>query len=151
MKRIAAIAAVFFVLDQATKAVAVRFLSGGPLSVVPGYFDLSLVFNRGAAWGILAGRRLLLAAVSAAMLVLLWANRKALAERPLPRAAAGLLAGGILGNLADRLFRGGVVDFLDFHWRTAWRYPTFNAADVCICAGVGLLLLDSFRCPREKR
>ena len=47
--------------------------------------------------------------------------------------------------------RGRVVDFLDFHWREAYHYPTFNVADVAICAGVGLILLHTIRCSRRKR
>ena len=54
-------------------------------------------------------------------------------------------------DVVDRLLRGRVVDFLDFHWREAYHYPTFNLADVAICAGVGLLLLHTLRCSRRKR
>ena len=67
------------------------------------------------------------------------------------RVAGGVLAGGILGNLLDRALRGRVVDFLDLHWREAYHYPTFNVADVAICAGVGLLLLHTALCSRKKR
>lgn len=145
MKTVPAIAAAVAALDQATKAVALRaFADGGSVRVVPGYFDLRLVMNRGAAWGMLAGRRVLLVAVSAGMLALLWANRRELAATRCGRVAGGLLAGGIVGNLLDRAFRGEVVDFLDFHVRDVWAWPTFNVADSAICAGVALLLVASF-------
>ena len=109
------------------------------------------MLNDGAAWGMLAGRQWLLMLVSAAMLAVLWWNRRELAAARLSRVAAGLLAGGIAGNLVDRALRGRVVDFLDFHWLEAYHYPTFNVADVAICAGVGLLLLHTIRCSRRKR
>ena len=144
MKSVYAIAAAVAAADQATKAVALSvFGRGSSLSVVPGFFDLRLVMNRGAAWGMLAGRRLLLVAVSAGMLALLWANRRELAATRAGRVASGLLAGGIAGNLVDRALRGRVVDFLDFHVGETWAWPTFNVADSAICAGVALLALSA--------
>ena len=119
------------------------------MPVLPGLLDLRLAFNDGAAWSMLAGRRLLLCAVSAAMLALLATNLRQLVATRLTRAAAGLLAGGILGNLADRLRTGLVVDFIDVH-RGAWTFPTFNLADSAICVGVGLLLLSSLPCFRTR-
>ena len=152
MKRILPLAAAVLALDQAAKFAALRaFADGGCVRVVPGFFDLRLVLNDGAAWGVFAGRRWLLVAVSAAMLAVLWWNRRDLSATRLSRIAAGLLAGGIVGNLLDRALRGRVVDFLDFHWRGAWRYPTFNVADAAICAGVALLLLCTLPCFRKKR
>ena len=137
-------------LDQTSKAAAAARLSdGSSVPVLPGLLDLRLAFNDGAAWSMLAGRRLLLCAVSAAMLALLAANLRQLVATRLTRAAAGLLAGGILGNLADRLRTGLVVDFIDVH-RGAWTFPTFNLADSAICVGVGLLLLSSLPCFRTR-
>ena len=137
-------------LDQASKAAAAARLSdGSSVPVLPGLLDLRLAFNDGAAWSMLAGRRLLLCAVSAAILALLATNLRQLVATRLTRAAAGLLAGGILGNLADRLRTGLVVDFIDVH-RGAWTFPTFNLADSAICVGVGLLLLSSLPCFRTR-
>ena len=151
MKTILRLAAAVLALDQAAKAAALHaFAGGGSFAVAPGFFDLRLVLNDGAAWGMLAGRQWLLVLVSAAMLAILWWNRRELAATRLSSAAAGLLAGGVAGNLVDRAFRGRVVDFLDFHWREVYHYPTFNVADVAICAGVGLLLLHTL-CSRKKR
>ena len=151
MRTILLLASAVLALDQAAKAVALRTLAGSPAGVVPGFFDLRLVMNDGAAWGMLAGRQWLLVLISAAMLAILWWNRRELAAARLSRAAAGILAGGIAGNLVDRVLRGRVVDFFDFHWREAYHYPTFNPADVAICAGVGLLLLHTVLCSRKKR
>lgn len=144
-KGILALAVAVAAADQAAKAAALRvFGDGSHVSVVPGFFDLRLVMNRGAAWGVLAGRRALLVAVSAGMLAVLWANRRDLASTRCGRLATGLLAGGIVGNLVDRAFRGEVVDFLDFHWGQTWAWPTFNVADSAICVGVALLAVSSF-------
>ena len=152
MKTILLLAAAVLALDQAAKFAALRaFADGGSLAVVPGFFDLRLVLNDGAAWGILAGRQWLLVLVSAAMLAVLWWNRRDLAASRLSRIAGGVLAGGIVGNLLDRALRGRVVDFLDLHWREAYHYPTFNVADIAICAGVGLLLLHTALCSLKKR
>ena len=152
MKTILLLAAAVLALDQAAKFAALRaFVDGGSVAVLPGFFDLRLVLNDGAAWGILAGRQWLLVLVSAAMLAVLWWNRRDLAAARLSRVAGGLLAGGIVGNLLDRALRGRVVDFLDLHWREAYHYPTFNVADVAICAGVGLLILHTALCSRRKR
>ena len=155
MKALPTIAAATAAADLAAKAAALRAFGGGrSVSVLPGFFDLRLVLNRGAAWGMLAGRRAALVAVSAGMLALLWADRRELASTRLSTAGAGLLAGGIAGNLFDRVFRGEVVDFLDFHWKTSWYFPVFNLADAAITAGVALLLLSSlpwFRAKRQSR
>lgn len=56
--------------------------------------------------------------------------------------------GGALGNVIDRINRGYVVDFLDFHWQ-GWRWPAFNLADIGICAGAVLLIICSFRAGRN--
>ena len=147
---IGALALAVAALDQASKAAAAARLSdGSSVPILPGLLDLRLAFNDGAAWSMLAGRRLLLCGVSAAMLVLLALNLRQLVATRLSGVAAGLLAGGILGNLADRLRTGLVVDFIDVH-RGAWTFPTFNLADSAICVGVGLLLLASLPCFRTR-
>lgn len=148
--RIGALALAVVALDQASKAAASALLGdGAAVTVLPGLLDLRLALNDGAAWSMLAGRRLLLCAVSAAMLAVLALELRQLAATRLSRIAAGALAGGIVGNLADRLRTGLVVDFVDVH-RGAWSFPTFNLADTAICVGVGLLVLSSLPCFRTR-
>ncbi|KYK73006.1 signal peptidase II, partial [Aggregatibacter actinomycetemcomitans] len=65
-------------------------------------------------------------------------------QQKLLNAAYALIIGGALGNAADRLYHGYVVDFLDFYWRD-WHYPVFNVADIAICVGAGLIALDAFK------
>lgn len=151
MRRVLAVAVASAALDQLSKAAAVLFLHGAPpRAVIPGFFNLRFALNDGAAWSMFSGQRILLCGVSVAMLAFLWFNRREFTGSRISRFAAGMLAGGITGNLVDRAFRGAVVDFLDFHWRDAYTYPTFNIADSCICIGIAVLLIRSLKCSRAE-
>lgn len=124
--------------DQLTKWWAVERLGRGPIHVI-GTLDLELSLNTGSSFSLLQGETVLLVAVAAvlvsALVVMVWR------APTLGRAAIfGLILGGALGNLADRLFRGdhgAVVDFVALHF-----WPTFNVADSCIDVGCVLLLLS---------
>lgn len=132
-------------LDQATKALALDRLNWNrPAEVIPGFFSLTLVVNTGAAWGLFRDKGYWLTLLAIGALILLVAARRHFtAFGALPRIALGLLCGGILGNLADRVARGHVVDFLSFRFNR-FEWPAFNVADSAICVGVGLYILDSF-------
>ena len=134
-------AVLVLVLDQVSKALVRALLPlHKPREVVPGFFYLRHALNDGAAWSILRGARWLLVAVSAAVLVLLVAKRREiLSLGRLGPWVFALLAGGVAGNLVDRLLTGHVVDFLDFVFGT-YHYPTFNVADSAICVGMALYL-----------
>lgn len=143
--------------DAVTKELAEHLLvSGDSFSVIPGFFDLALVHNRGCAWGMFQGQVWPLAVFGLlALAVLIWQRRKIFSFGNLKRPkffilnssffilSEPLLYAGILGNVIDRLFRGYVVDMLDFHWKNAYHYPCFNLADVYICVAAGLLILSS--------
>ena len=107
MKTVLTLAALVVAIDQVSKALALAQLAGAPVPVLAPCFELRLVHNPGAAWGMLAGRRFVLTGVSAAMLGLLFWNRRDLCATRLSRIASGLLVGGIAGNLVDRVFRTG--------------------------------------------
>ena len=62
-----------------------------------------------------------------------------------------MIFSGVIGNSIDRLWRGAVVDFLDFHWQDVWSYPVFNVADIAICTGVGLFILSGFLRPEGEK
>jgi signal peptidase II len=151
-----AIAAAVVAADQATKAwIAARLPYNtygeglGAITVVRGLFYIVHVGNTGAAWSVLTGRSVLLAVLAGATLLAIFLGRKALGLRdPFTQVCFGLLCGGILGNLVDRLARGHVVDFLDFHFGS-YVYPSFNVADSAICVGVALYVLSSLRTPRK--
>lgn len=145
-----------FALDQATKwLVAARFpfnprhLHGPGLdrAVVDGFFYLIHVGNTGAAWSMLAGQGMLLATLAALTLAGIFFWRHALGLRATAvQVAFGLLCGGIVGNLVDRLVHGHVIDFVDLHFGS-YIYPTFNVADSGICVGVLLYLWQNLREP----
>lgn len=132
-------------LDQFTKVwVRSTMVYGGDFQeVIPGFFNLVYVRNPGAAWGMLGGQQALLILLSGVVLVLLVVfSRRVLNPTLDHRILFGLMIGGILGNLIDRIKLGWVTDFLDFHIGT-YHWPSFNVADSAICIAVGLYLLSS--------
>lgn len=146
------VAAVTLVLDQLTKYLIVvhsgferhAYPPFGGFEVIPGFFSIVYTVNTGAAWGLLAGRSEILAVIAIAAVVAIFVFRRALElHRPLMQLIFGLILGGIVGNLIDRLFRGHVVDFLDFHFGF-YRWPTFNLADSWICIGTVAYVILSF-------
>ena len=141
------IALVVIALDQATKAwINARMPLGtyggpGAIPVVRGFLYFVHVGNTGAAWSMFTGRSVLLATLAAATLLAIFIWRRALGLRDrTAQICFGLLCGGIIGNLSDRLVYGHVVDFIDMHFGS-YVYPTFNLADSGICAGVLLYLI----------
>ena len=138
-------------LDQVTKFWVTGALSlGQSVPVVAGFFHLTLVRNTGMAFGLLSGSDIpykaalvTLLSTAAMVAVTYYALRSTQRER-LTRFGLIFILGGALGNIIDRVRLGYVVDFVDvFYGNTHW--PAFNVADSCICIGVGLLLIDSFR------
>ena len=143
------IAAAIVALDQATKfAVGRAFAYGERLAIVPGFFDLTLVHNRGAAFSFLANAAgwqrwffVGLGAVAAAFIVWLLARH---GSQRLFAFALALILGGAIGNVVDRIVHGHVVDFLLLHWQRHF-FPAFNVADSAITVGAVLLVVDELR------
>jgi signal peptidase II len=137
------------ILDQATKLhlFFVADIARNQPIVLTSFFELILVWNRGISYGLLqqdseAGRWLLiLFSLAAAIGLSVWAWRSG--ERLLTL-ALGLISGGAIGNMIDRILYGAVLDFAHFHWGS-FSWYVFNVADAAIVAGVGLLLYDSVR------
>jgi signal peptidase II len=134
------------VLDQITKTLVRGHI---PLNerrpVIPGTFDLSYVQNTDAAYGMLQGLSHWLVVLSIVMLIgLVVFRRYFIRDARIYRLAVGLMVGGIVGNLIDRVKWGYVIDFLHFYWRTH-SFPDFNVADSAICVGVGLYILAQMR------
>jgi len=143
---------VFLVLDQLTKYwVAAEIPFGARQTVIPGFFNLTYVTNTGAAWGILSGRYWLLLSISAAVFcAAIWYLRFLTEGWKERYFAIFLVMSGILGNSIDRVFRGAVVDFLQFYiGKYVW--PSFNVADSCICVGVFIYILSSLFRPERKK
>lgn len=144
-----AVAAVVFVLDQATKAWVLHALPGAPpFTVIPGFFDLVFSRNTGGVFGLLAGapslgrRAFFVGATALALGVIVHVLRRHGGESRLLAVSLSLVAGGAVGNLVDRLRFGSVIDFIDWHWRDHHWY-TFNIADSAISTGAVLLILQS--------
>ena len=143
------IAAVVLALDQATKAWVLHALPGSPpLTVIPGFFDLTFSRNTGGVFGLLAGapsfgrRVFFVSATAIALGVIVVFLRRWGHESRLLTVALSLVAGGAVGNLVDRLRFGSVVDFIDWYWGSHHWY-TFNIADSAISSGAVLLIVHS--------
>jgi signal peptidase II len=144
-----AIAGAVVLIDQVTKAWVLRHLAGGPpLTVIPGFFNLTYGRNTGGVFGLLSGaptltRRLLFVGATAVALgVIVHFLRRWGRESRLLAFALSLVAGGAIGNLIDRVRFGSVVDFIDWYWRSHHWY-TFNVADSAISVGAVLLFVQS--------
>jgi signal peptidase II len=139
------IALVALAADQITKTAIDRSLALGDSVTLAPPLALWHVRNQGIAFGVLAGKLPLVAILTAAAVVwmVVFFSRSG-ARHPLVPVALGLLLGGSVSNLWDRLARGYVTDFIDLRW-----WPTFNFADSFIVIGVGLLLYVLFARERE--
>lgn len=140
----AAVAAVVVAVDQLTKTLALRALDDGPVHLF-WTLRLNLSFNSGAAFGLGRGLAPIVLGLGVVMVVALLGLWKLAAERWIGAVALGMLFGGAMGNLADRLLRdngGSVIDFIDLQW-----WPIFNVADIGISCGTVLMILASRREP----
>ena len=149
LAKIGIVAAVVVLVDQLTKAWALEALADGPIDTGIGSLQFTLAFNSGTAFSIGQGRGGLISLLGLLVVAFLlsgvvrWPGK-------LPWLGAGLVLGGAVGNLLDRIFRAGdggflggqVVDLIDVQW-----WPIFNVADIAICVGAGLLAILSFRNP----
>ena len=151
-RRVLAVAAGVVLLDQATKLLVIALLQQWDQRVViDGFFKLVHWGNTGAAWSMFHGNNRILAWVSIMALgILVWARKWFDLSQGLGQLAYGLVGGGIVGNLVDRIRVGHVIDFLYFYLRPRGGgrevgFPAFNVADSAICVGVFLLLLLSWR------
>lgn len=138
------IALLWFAVDQATKWWVLEYVMDPPQVIpVTGFFNLVLSRNTGVSFGVLGSAppwMLTLLALAMVLGLIVWMMRS---EDRLTSMALGLIVGGAIGNIVDRIRHGAVTDFLDFYIRD-WHWPAFNIADVGIVCGVSLLLLESF-------
>ncbi len=136
------IATVVLIIDQITKYFAVKHLVfNTPVHIIDGFFDFSLVYNPGAAFGIFANQRLLFFVFTAiSIAVILYITVKHTRGKTSLNLLIGAILGGILGNFIDRIRLGYVVDFIDFYIKD-YHWPAFNIADSAICIGIGILAI----------
>ena len=128
-----------FVLDQLAKGyITASMHLGQSIPIVKDYFYITYVLNPGAAFGIFEHQRLFFIAVALILIgAAIYFRKRILNENILVQYGVGLLLGGAIGNLYDRLQSGLVVDFFDFRF-----WPVFNIADVAICVGAALIIFD---------
>lgn len=143
------LAVVVIVLDQLSKAWIVNHVPYGGIRTLLPVLDITLRYNRGAAWSMLDSasgwQRWLFSglAVLVAIGLLVWLRRINARTQKLLCLSLSLILAGALGNLIDRLLGGQVVDFILAHWHDA-QFPAFNVADSAITVGAALMLLDAF-------
>lgn len=142
------IATAIIVVDQITKNMIYTSMTLYAENPITSFFSIVHVHNYGAAFGFLnnsKGWQTLFfggVALIASVIIVKWLLQVASQQRQLSL-ALGLILGGAIGNLIDRVIYGFVIDFLSFHYN-AWAFPAFNVADSTICIGAVLLLMDSF-------
>ena len=151
------VALLVLALDHVTKwIVCARLDPARPIDLIPGYLRFAYAENTGVAFGFFdtvesSWKPYILGslAVAAVVLILIYKARMP-ADRILLHWALAITVGGILGNLADRIFRGRVIDFIDFHIHESFHWPAFNVADSSITIGIALLLLDTVKNPARE-
>jgi signal peptidase II len=165
LKIVAIIAPIVFILDHITKyLIVLNFKIGDQLTIIDGFFDLVHVRNKGAAFGFLSGwdsayRDVFFYVLGFVALIFLYFFLKDLPSKKSNIIPVGMIFGGALGNIFDRIIRGSVVDFLSFHinnervvgeilgfsydFYLIW--PSFNVADMGITIGVALLIIQSLK------
>jgi signal peptidase II len=148
------LAAGVLILDHLTKwLVRTRMDLHEAIELVPNLLRFSYVRNTGVAFGLFADfqsawKPYVLAgmAVVAVAVILVYSTRMP-SNRVLLQVALAITMGGILGNFTDRVVHGFVVDFIEFHYREMFYWPTFNVADSAISIGIALLLIDTVKNP----
>lgn len=142
------VSAVVLILDQATKIYIDRTMAlHSSITVIEGFFNITYLRNKGAAFGILADSSfrlpffIMVSLVAVAVILLV--IRRLREDQKLAAFSLSLILSGAIGNLIDRVRLGEVIDFLDAHWKTH-HWPAFNVADSAICVGVFLLAIDMF-------
>lgn len=177
-KVLAGVAAGTVAFDQVTKIGVTRFFDGeegATKEIIPGFFNLVLAHNPGAAWGLLGNiqpdalRIAVFVVISiSAVAMVMWLAWKARPDQKLLVWSSALVLGGAIGNLVDRLLYGRVIDFLDVYTHAGWlsalleklgrdpchatygcHWPAFNVADIAISAGVFLLATEGFFTKKE--
>ena len=144
-KKLLIITILCIIIDQITKLFVVSNLDVNTgFNVIPSFFSITYVRNTGAAWGILSDGTMLLAVLS--ILFLYFAIKYIYEAKNISKLSIisyGMLLGGIIGNLIDRLLRRFVVDFLSFNI-FGYSFPVFNVADTFIVISIVLIVIESF-------
>jgi signal peptidase II len=150
-----ALALVLLIADQLTKLLITGYYQYGDSTYVTSFFNIVRAHNTGAAFSFLAAasgwQRWLFTGIGIAATVFILVLLKKHAGQKLFCFALACILAGAIGNVVDRLVRGYVVDFLQFHWHQAWYFPAFNVADTAITIGAACLILDELLRVRRTR
>ena len=131
--------------DQLTKATVRKAVGlGGRIEVIKGYFEISYAQNTGAAFGMFRGQNRIFIIVSFFAIGFIFLYYRQFRESTWMKISLGLILGGALGNLIDRLVFHYVTDFIRVGLRNAW-WPSFNIADASVCIGAVMLILGMIR------
>ncbi|AOJ69716.1 MULTISPECIES: signal peptidase II [Burkholderia] len=148
------ISLIVILFDQLTKIAVLKTFAYGAMHQITPFFNLTLIYNRGAAFGFLATaggwQRWAFTALGVGATLVICYLLKRHGHQRLFSLSLALILGGALGNVIDRLIYGHVIDFLDFHVG-AWHWPAFNLADSAITVGAVLLIYDELRRVRGAR
>ena len=144
-KKILLISTIVFALDQISKAIIDFTLTlSKSVKIIKNFFYLTYYQNTGAAWGIMANKTYLLIILSIIVLIIIYRYMYSFKLNKRNLLAFGLLLGGIVGNLLDRVIFGYVRDFLDFKI-FGYNFPIFNISDCAIVIGIFLLIIAIFK------
>lgn len=141
-RKIVIIGIIALVIDQITKSLMQIY--DVHFNIINGFLSLNYIQNTGAAWSILEGKQYLLIGISIVMLILVYNMSFSYDNNRLNNITFGLLFGGIIGNLIDRVFYGIVRDFIDINI-FGYDFPVFNIADMAIVFGVIILLIGTIK------
>ena len=141
-RKIVIIGIIALVIDQITKPLMQIY--DVHFNIINGFLSLNYIQNTGAAWSILEGKQYLLIGISIVMLILVYNMSFSYDNNRLNNITFGLLFGGIIGNLIDRVFYGIVRDFIDINI-FGYDFPVFNIADMAIVFGVIILLIGTIK------
>ena len=146
MKKLIPISLVCLLIDQIIKVVITTNLKiADSINIITNFFRITYLQNTGAAWSILSGNKIVLILITLIALFLIYyflLKNKNL--KNIEYILYGVLIGGILGNLIDRVRFGYVIDYLDFNFEN-YRYPVFNFADICIVVSIVIMVLLSIK------
>ena len=138
------VAALVVALDQLSKLWVRNNLP--EIELLPGFLDFIYVKNYGSAFGLLANQTFLLIAITiASLIIILLFLHRLPSISTLTIVSAGLILGGAIGNLIDRLRFGYVVDFIDVHLQNLFHWPTFNLADAAVVIGIFIFIYSIYR------
>lgn len=140
-KKIFAVAIITLLIDQISKGVVEIYCElGKKITIIKDFFNITYYQNSGAAWSLFDNKRILIIIISLIAMIIIYRFMYVFKKNKRNNIAFGLLFGGIVGNLVDRVLFGYVRDFLDFYI-IKYDYPVFNVADIAIVIGIILLIV----------